>query len=75
MAKITAYGATEVARIRTRDPAGHEHLWVINSRGIVLRRPTGIPGTSYTVYRRLAARLATRDKLAVVAELAGHAII
>ena len=53
MAKISAYGATEVARIRCENNYGTTYLYVLCSDGRILYRPTGYPGTSYTVRGKL----------------------
>ena len=41
MAKISAYGATEVARIKVRSPGGVEMVYVMASSGRVLTRYVG----------------------------------
>jgi len=52
MAKISARGATEVARIKTKTQSGHLYLWVMTSDGRILRRCV-TPGLQegYGVYR------------------------
>lgn len=53
MAKITANGAREVAKIRAiRTGSDLKYLFAINSKGVVLWRTTGEYGTGYTVYQR-----------------------
>jgi hypothetical protein len=81
MAKITANGATEVARITTRfthtnAAPGYEesrYLWVINSKGTVLRRLTGEYGSGYVVRARKLPP--SRDTLLALAEKAGHQVV
>ena len=71
MAKITANGATEVARIKTTS-GRYSCLWVINSRGTVLWRYTGDNG-SYTVKHR-NVKPVTRERLIELAWAAGHRV-
>ena len=77
MAKISANGATEVARIETRFKGSGQdesrYLWVVNSKGVVLRRLTGEYGSGYTVYRR--HQTASRNLLVALARRAGHEVI
>jgi hypothetical protein len=50
MAKISARGATEVARLRVTNGAGKfPRLFVMTSDGRILTRLTGELGTGYTV--------------------------
>lgn len=49
MAKISAYGETEVARFSVTTAAGHSKIYVMTSGGRVLTRYTGEAGTGYTV--------------------------
>ena len=70
MAKITANGATEVAKIATLGPGGARYFWVINSKGVILRRATGPFGSGYTVYSR--KNTPTRATLIAVIRRAGH---
>ena len=53
MAKINAYGETEVARRKVSTAAGHEKLYVLTNGGRVLTRYTGETGTGYTLRGRL----------------------
>lgn len=55
MAKISARGAREVARLKVRSafPGGGEYLYVMTTDGRVLRRATGDAGTGYTVRLRV----------------------
>jgi len=76
MAKITANGATEAARIRTTSHEGRvTYLWVMNSKGTILWRQTAASGyaTGYTVYSR-RNKPATRATLVSVAERIGHTV-
>jgi hypothetical protein len=52
MAKITANGAHEVAKVKAHSRAGGEYLYVMCSDGRVLWRPTGESGSGYTVLYR-----------------------
>ena len=72
MAKISSNGATEVAAINTKSPAGTEYRWAINSRGVVLRRWRGEPGTGYTIFVKLRQQVATRATLLAIIKLEGH---
>lgn len=52
MAKITANGDVEVARIKTLGPSGYPYLWVMTKKGRILRRTTGAFGTGYSIWLR-----------------------
>lgn len=75
MAKITARGAREVARIAARNPGtGARYLYVITSDGRVLWRPAG-PGEHYTVIgRRVPPARRNRELLVQLAERRGLAV-
>jgi hypothetical protein len=75
MAKISANGATEKARIKTKSPGGYEYLWVMTSDGRVLRRVIGEVSTGYTVFRRNWRGDRTQAVLSVMAAGLGHTII
>lgn len=49
MAKISARGATEFARINYSNGIGHTGILVLRSDGKVLRRLTGSTPTGYTI--------------------------
>lgn len=71
MAKISAGGATEIAKIRaTRN--GYDYLFAINSKGTVLYRITGDAGTGYTIYDR--HREPTRAALLALLARNGYAV-
>ncbi len=54
MAKISARGATEVARLRVKTPTGLEKIYVLTSDKRILTRYVGDAGTGYTI--RLTSR-------------------
>jgi len=73
MAKITANGAHEVARIRVTSPAGFPYLWVMCSDGRVLSRATGELSDGYTIaVRGLQRHLRTREALLRIAQIRGY---
>jgi hypothetical protein len=54
MAKISAYGATEVARVKVVNSSGEfPRLFVLTSTGKILTRLTGELSTSYTIVHRI----------------------
>jgi hypothetical protein len=73
VAKISARGAREVARITaTRPASGGRYIYVLTDDGRVLYRAVGVVGTSYTIRGRIknpASR--TRDMLALVVKRDG----
>jgi len=76
MAKISANGATEVARVTTRNRHGYRYIWVMTSDGRVLQRCTDQQiGSGYTVLRR---RIQPGDRsevfLRTLAQRHGHTI-
>lgn len=73
MAKISAYGAHEVARMNVKTRAGYPAILVMASDGRVLFRYTGDLGSSYKVVGKagLAANR-TSEMLARYAKLAGY---
>jgi hypothetical protein len=76
MAKISANGAHEIARIRVASPAGYPYLWVMCSDGRVLTRATGELGDGYTVaYRGLRRNLRTREALLRIAQIRGYRVL
>lgn len=76
MAKITANGATEVAKVRAIKPGyDSKYLFAINSKGVVLcRRTTGEYGTGYTVYER-NVQPATKISLVALIVSRGYKVI
>ena len=75
MAKISANGATEVARIQAISPAGYTYLWVMTSDGRVLSRASGT-GDGYTVAARgLRRSLRVRETLLRIAQIRGYRVI
>jgi hypothetical protein len=73
MAKITANGAKEVAKIRAkRGP--HEYLFAINSKGTVLYRVTGEYGGGYVVFQRKTAPISHLGLEALVVR-SGYTVI
>ena len=76
MAKISANGAHEIARIKVTSPAGYPYLWVMCSDGRVLSRATGELGDSYTVYLRgLRRSLRTREALLRIAQIRSYKVV
>lgn len=76
MAKISANGATEMARIKSRKANSNiEWLWVMCSDGRILRRTTGDLGTGYSVYRRGWNGDRTQAVLVEMARAAGHEVL
>lgn len=72
MAKISANGAHEVARIKVTSPGGYPYLWVMCSDGRVLSRATGELSDGYTVaVRGLSRSLRTREALLRIAQIRG----
>ena len=75
MAKITANGATEVAKVRAIKPGYYsQYLFAINSKGVVLWRTTGEYGTGYTVYER-NVQPATKISLVALIVSRGYKVI
>jgi len=76
MAKISANGATEVARINvTRADGGYTYVWVMTSDGRVLSRARGT-GDGYTVAQRgLRRNLRTREVLLRIAAIRGYRVV
>jgi hypothetical protein len=73
MAKISANGATEVAKIRTTSHGGRvSYLWVINSKGVILWRQSGEYGSGYTVQSR--HNEPTREALMKAIARMGHTL-
>ena len=76
MAKISANGAHEVARIRAISPAGYTYIWIMTSDGRVLTRTTGELSDGYTVaHRGLRRSLRTREALLRIAQIRGYRVI
>ena len=76
MAKISANGAHEVARINVTSPAGYPYLWVMCSDGRVLSRATGELSDGYTVAQRgLRRSLRTREALLRIALIRGYKVV
>jgi len=76
MAKISAYGATEVARIRVRTTADREKIYVMTSDGRVLTRYAGETGSTYTLRGRTKKpESINREFLSQVAERDGMTVI
>lgn len=75
MAKISANGATEMARIKSVSSNGTEFLWVMCSDGRVLRRLTSYGGTGYSVYRRGWKGDKTQAVLIEMAQACGHKVV
>jgi hypothetical protein len=75
MAKISAYGETEVARRNVTTRAGHAKIYVMTSGGRVLTRYTGEAGTGYTLRGRVKdAKKRTAEFLEQVIEVDGCTI-
>jgi hypothetical protein len=70
MAKISARGATEVARIRAATRSGTEWLYVLCSDGRVLTR-LAAPGESYGIRARIGRDQISRDRLASIVQADG----
>lgn len=52
MAKISAYGETEVARVEaTTNKGNHRYVYVMTSGGRILVKYIGIGGEPYTLFR------------------------
>jgi hypothetical protein len=76
MAKISANGATEVARIQVAHlVSGQPYVWVMTSDGRVLSRASGT-GDGYTVAARgLRRSLRVRETLLRIAQIRGYRVI
>jgi hypothetical protein len=76
MAKISANGAHEVARIQvTHLVSGQPYVWVMTSDGRVLSRASGT-GDGYTVAARgLRRHLRTREALLRIAQIRGYKVV
>lgn len=76
MAKISANGATEVAKLKVRSQAGYEYLYVMTSDGRVLRRATGDAGTGYSVQaRKISPAKRTAEVLTQLVGMLGYTVI
>lgn len=77
MAKISANGAHEIARIRVEHLiSGQPYLWVMCSDGRVLSRATGELSDGYTVAARgLRRHLRTREALLRIAQIRGYRVV
>lgn len=76
MAKISARGAQEVARITAASPGGARYIYVMASDGRVLYRPTGDAGSGYSIHGRKAAPIdRTRKELIRRANADGREVI
>ena len=75
MAKISANGATEMTRIKSKGPTGTVFIWVMCSDGRVLRRITSNGGTGYSVYYNKWKGDKTQAALVEMAETCGHKVL
>lgn len=72
MAKISANGAYEIARIKVTSPSRVSYLWVMTSAGHILTRADGEVGDDYgVVIRGLCRHLRTREALIRIAQIRG----
>lgn len=63
MAKISARGATEVARVTGKSANGVRYIYVVCSDGRILRRATGDLGSGYKVLGKVVESKRTRQYL------------
>jgi hypothetical protein len=71
MAKISANGATEVARVETR-AHGYKYTWVMCSDGRVLRKNDSASDGGYTLFARAGKDKATEAHLKMVISTTGQ---